>query len=233
MAAKVLVLGGGGREHALAWKLSLSPHVSCVYVAPGNAGIPLSGRIARTKDVNSDDHASLVSWCLEKVIDLVVVGPEAPLANGIADSLASANVRCFGPSASAARIESSKKFAKEFMQRHGIPTARWETFDSDEIDAACRHIDEGASYSALVVKASGLAAGKGVVVARDKDEAKRAVMDMLQVCRRRYLANFCARLLSGFRINGLVPLARRLSLKNIWKEKNFRWDGQNDFFAIF
>ena len=194
MAAKILVLGGGGREHALAWKLSLSPHVSCVYVAPGNAGIPLSGRIARTKDVNSDDHASLVSWCLEKAIDLVVVGPEAPLANGIADSLASANVRCFGPSASAARIESSKKFAKEFMQRHGIPTARWETFDSDEIDAACRHIDEGASYSALVVKASGLAAGKGVVVARDKDEAKRAVMDMLQVCRRRYLANFCARL---------------------------------------
>ena len=174
------MVGGGGREHVLAWKLASSTaHVKHVFIAPGNAGTQLENAERITNvEINVDDQAALTTWCSSHGIDLVVVGPEAPLANGIADSLASVGVACFGPTAAAAQIETSKRFAKEFMMRYGIPTARFQAFSN--VEAACRHIDS-ADYEALVVKASGLAGGKGVVVASTKDEAKQAVKEMLEV----------------------------------------------------
>lgn len=177
MAAQVLVVGGGGREHVLAVKLADSAHIGHVFVAPGNAGTKLQNpeRITNA-EINVGDQ--LATWCTSRGIDLVVVGPEAPLANGIADSLASVGVACFGPTAAAAKIETSKQFAKEFMMRYAIPTARFQAFS--DVKAACHHIDS-ADYQALVVKASGLAAGKGVVVAATKDEAKQAVKEILEV----------------------------------------------------
>ncbi|XP_020622899.1 trifunctional purine biosynthetic protein adenosine-3-like [Orbicella faveolata] len=179
MGDKVLIVGGGGREHAIAWKLAQSNHVGTILVAPGNAGT--AGQ-PKTQNVlssilNQNDNQSIVKYCVESKVDFVVIGPEAPLANGLGDCLRENNIPCFGPSRSAARIESSKQFAKEFMQRHNIPTARWKAFTDAE--QACKHI-ELSDYEALVVKASGLAAGKGVVVAKCKEEAMKAVKDMLQ-----------------------------------------------------
>ena len=178
MRDKVLIIGGGGREHAIAWKLAQSNHVGRIFLAPGNAGTRDEPKMENVANVEPNKHESVVKYCLENSIDFVIVGPEAPLANGLADSLKKANVPCFGPSKAAARIEASKAFSKEFMQRHQIPTARWQAFT--EVDKACEHI-RTASYAALVVKASGLAAGKGVVVANDKDEAEKAIREMLQV----------------------------------------------------
>ncbi|XP_033124049.1 trifunctional purine biosynthetic protein adenosine-3-like [Anneissia japonica] len=178
MGDKVLLLGSGGREHAISWKLSKSENVSEVLVAPGNAG---TGNLAKISNagpgVPVSDYPKLAKWCKDNNVSLVAVGPEAPLAAGITDALSQAGIACFGPSKSAAEIESSKEFAKGFMDRHGIPTARWKSFTNPE--EACQHINS-ASYNALVVKASGLAAGKGVVVANSKDEACQAVKDMMQ-----------------------------------------------------
>ncbi|XP_021484297.1 trifunctional purine biosynthetic protein adenosine-3 [Meriones unguiculatus] len=176
MAAQVLVIGSGGREHTLAWKLAQSHHVSQVLVAPGNAGTACSGKISNAA-VSINDHSALAQFCKDEKIELVVVGPEAPLAAGIVEDLTSAGVRCFGPTAQAAQLESSKKFAKEFMDRHGIPTAQWRAFTKPE--DACSFI-MSANFPALVVKASGLAAGKGVIVAKDKSEACRAVQEIMQ-----------------------------------------------------
>ncbi|XP_031220262.1 trifunctional purine biosynthetic protein adenosine-3 [Mastomys coucha] len=176
MAARVLVIGSGGREHMLAWKLAQSPHVKQVLVAPGNAGTACSGKISNAA-VSVRDHTALAHFCKEEKIELVVVGPEAPLAAGIVGDLTSAGVRCFGPTAQAAQLESSKKFAKEFMDRHGIPTAQWRAFTNPE--DACSFI-MSASFPALVVKASGLAAGKGVIVAKSQGEACRAVQEIMQ-----------------------------------------------------
>ncbi|CAO2632383.1 Trifunctional purine biosynthetic protein adenosine-3 [Lemmus lemmus] len=176
MAARVLVIGSGGREHTLAWKLAQSLHVKQVLVAPGNAGTACSGKISNAA-VSVDDHAVLAQFCKDEKIEFVVVGPEAPLAAGIVGDLTCAGVRCFGPTAQAAQLESSKKFAKEFMDRHGIPTAQWRAFTKPE--DACSFI-MSANFPALVVKASGLAAGKGVIVAKSKEEACKAVQEIMQ-----------------------------------------------------
>ncbi|XP_057188659.1 trifunctional purine biosynthetic protein adenosine-3 [Triplophysa rosa] len=176
MAERVLVIGSGGREHALAWKLAQSPHVQNVLVAPGNAGTADCWKISNSA-VSVSNHSILAQYCKDHNVILVVVGPEVPLAAGIVDDLTAAGVPCFGPSAKAAQLEASKSFSKSFMDRHGIPTARWSSF-TDPQDA-CAYIRE-ADFPALVVKASGLAAGKGVVVARDTEEACRAVLDIMK-----------------------------------------------------
>ncbi|XP_030212008.1 trifunctional purine biosynthetic protein adenosine-3 [Gadus morhua] len=176
MAECVLVIGGGGREHALAWKLAQSPHVKQVLVAPGNAGTADCGKI-RNSEVSVTNHAILAQFCKDHNVGLVVVGPEVPLAAGMVDDLTAAGVACFGPSARAAQLEASKSFSKAFMDRHGIPTARWGSFTDPQL--ACDYI-RTASFPALVVKASGLAAGKGVIVAANQDEACAAVKDIMK-----------------------------------------------------
>ncbi|XP_035943382.1 trifunctional purine biosynthetic protein adenosine-3 isoform X1 [Halichoerus grypus] len=176
MAAQVLVIGSGGREHTLAWKLAQSNHVKHVLVAPGNAGTACLEKISNTA-ISINDHTALAQFCKDEKIEFIVVGPEAPLAAGIVGNLTSAGVRCFGPTAEAAQLESSKRFAKEFMDRHGIPTARWRAFTKPE--EACSFI-MSADFPALVVKASGLAAGKGVIVAKSTEEACRAVQEIMQ-----------------------------------------------------
>ncbi|XP_026108533.1 trifunctional purine biosynthetic protein adenosine-3 [Carassius auratus] len=176
MAERVLIIGSGGREHALAWKLAQSPHVQQVLVAPGNAGTANNGKISNSA-VSVSNHSILAQYCKDHNVGLVLVGPEVPLAAGIVDDLTAAGVTCFGPSAKAAQLEASKSFSKSFMDRHNIPTARWSSF-TDPQDA-CKYIQD-AEFPALVVKASGLAAGKGVVVARDKDEACKAVLDIMK-----------------------------------------------------
>uniref|UniRef100_A0A7N8XX35 Trifunctional purine biosynthetic protein adenosine-3 n=1 Tax=Mastacembelus armatus TaxID=205130 RepID=A0A7N8XX35_9TELE len=173
MAERVLVVGSGGREHALAWKMAQSPQVQQVLVAPGNAGTANCGKIK----VSISNHTILAQFCKDHHVGLVVIGPEVPLAAGIVDDLTAAGVPCFGPTAKAAQLEASKSFSKAFMERHGIPTARYGSFTDPQ--KACDYI-RTADFPALVVKASGLAAGKGVIVARDRDEACQAVMDIMK-----------------------------------------------------
>ncbi|MBU3740375.1 MAG: phosphoribosylamine--glycine ligase [Rhodoferax sp.] len=168
----VLVVGGWGREHALAWKLAQSARVQKVFVAPGNGG---TARDSRLENLPITDLNALTEWAQAQRIGLTVVGPEAPLALGLVDLLRSKGLRVFGPTQAAAQLESSKAFSKAFMQRHGIPTARHQTFS--QADAAHAHID--AHGAPLVVKADGLAAGKGVVVANTLAEAHAAVDFML------------------------------------------------------
>ena len=171
---KVLVVGGGGREHALAWKLAQSPRVETVYVAPGNAGTAREPGIENVA-IGAEDLDALLAFASEQTIDLTVVGPEAPLVAGIVDRFAAAGLRCFGPSAGAAQLEGSKTFCKDFLARHAIPTAAYASFtDVDEAIAYIR--TQGAP---IVVKADGLAAGKGVILAQTEDEAIAAVRDML------------------------------------------------------
>jgi len=170
---KILVIGSGGREHALAWKLSQSPKVQQVYVAPGNGGTALSHTL---ENVPISDLAALRDWALAEKIALTVVGPEQPLAAGVVDDFRAHGLRIFGPTAAAAQLESSKAFSKDFMQRHGIPTARFETFT----DAAAAHAYVDKIGAPIVVKADGLAAGKGVVVAETLEQAHAAVADMLE-----------------------------------------------------
>ncbi|MCX7814115.1 MAG: phosphoribosylamine--glycine ligase [Tepidimonas ignava] len=169
---RILVVGGGGREHALAWKLAQSPQAAQVFVAPGNGG---TARDPRLTNVPLSDVAALRDWAREQRIDLTVVGPEAPLAAGIVDAFRAAGLRIFGPTQAAARLESSKAFAKAFMQRHGIPTAAHETF----AHAAAAHAYVERVGAPIVVKADGLAAGKGVVVAMTAAEAHEAIDFML------------------------------------------------------
>ena len=173
-ALTVLVVGGGGREHALAWKLAQSDRVARVLVAPGNAGTAREPGVENVA-VGAEDVEGLLALAHGRSVDLTVVGPEAPLVAGIADRFAEAGLRVFGPCAAAARLEGSKAFAKAFLSRHGIPTARYAGFTS--MDAAASHIrGHGAP---IVVKADGLAAGKGVVVAHSEDEALAAAGEML------------------------------------------------------
>lgn len=169
---KVLVVGSGGREHALAWKLAQSPKVRTVYVAPGNGGTAVDGRL---ENINITDVQALRAWALIEKIALTVVGPEQPLAAGIVDEFRAHGLRVFGPTKAAAQLESSKAFSKAFMKRHNIPTADYETF-TDAV-AAHAYVDE--KGAPIVVKADGLAAGKGVVVAMTLHEAHEAIEFML------------------------------------------------------
>lgn len=168
----ILVIGGGGREHALAWKLAQSHKVQAIYVAPGNAGTALDKRL---QNVPITDIHQLCVFAIEKNISLTVVGPEAPLAAGVVDVFRDKGLRIFGPTQAAAQLESSKAFSKAFMQRHQIPTAEFETFTN--ADLAHQYIK--AKGAPIVVKADGLAAGKGVVVAMTLEEAQAAVDFML------------------------------------------------------
>lgn len=172
---RILVIGSGAREHALCWKLKQSPRCGELYCAPGNAGIqqiaqPVSAAV-------EGDFSAIIDWAKSKQIDLVVVGPEEPLSKGIVDRFAASGIRAFGPVAAAARIESSKAFAKDVMAAASVPTAQYRTFTSDRLNDALAYLDQiGAP---IVIKADGLAAGKGVTVAQSLDEARQAVRENL------------------------------------------------------
>ena len=170
---KILVIGSGGREHALVWKLASSPRVSKLYCAPGNAGI---SQLATCVPISVTDLAGLKTFAEEKAVDLTVVGPEAPLALGIADLFRQSKLKVFGPTQNAAKIESSKAFAKNLMMRQRIPTADAHTFES--VQPALNYLEQ--CSLPVVVKADGLAQGKGVVVARTAQEARDAVVNMLE-----------------------------------------------------
>ena len=166
------MIGGGGREHALAWKLAQSARVQGVWVAPGNAGTATEPHVS---NVAITDFEKLAEFALAEEIDLTVVGPEAALAAGAVDIFRARGLRIFGPTKAAAELESSKAFAKGFMKRHAIPTAGYEVFD----DSAAAHAHVDGAPTPIVVKADGLAAGKGVVVAATREEAHAAIETML------------------------------------------------------
>ena len=169
---KILVIGSGGREHALAWKLAQSPKVSAVYVAPGNAGTAAEPKL---HNLALSAHSDLMDFCRRERIAFTLVGPEAPLAAGIVDDFRAAGLPIFGPTRAAAQLESSKDFAKAFMRRHGIPTADYQTFENAE--EAHEYVRR--KGAPIVIKADGLVAGKGVVVAMNRDEAHDAINHML------------------------------------------------------
>jgi len=169
---KVLVVGGGGREHALAWKIRQSPRVKQIFCAPGNPG---TDGIAENVDIPADDIERLLNFALEKRIDLTVVGPEQPLVMGICDRFREKGLRIFGPSAAAAQIEGSKAFCKDLMKKYGVPTAEYQILKSPDDEASLFATAKGP----IVVKASGLAAGKGVLICRDSAEARRAVNSIM------------------------------------------------------
>lgn len=171
---KILIVGGGGREHALAWKTAQSPLADKVYVAPGNAGTALEPNLENVK-IAAADVQGLLAFALREGIDLTIVGPEAPLVLGIVDAFKAAGLKCYGPTQAAAQLEGSKAFCKDFLARHQIPTAAYQTFT--DIESAIAYIDQ--QGAPIVVKADGLAAGKGVVVAQTKEEAFSAVRDIL------------------------------------------------------
>ena len=169
---KLLVIGSGGREHALAWKLAQSPKVATVFVAPGNAGTAPEPKL---QNLPLTAHTDLIDFCRKENIAFTIIGPEAPLAAGIVDDFRAAGLPVFGPTRAAAQLESSKDFAKAFMKRHGIPTAGYQTFDNAQ--QAHDYVD--AKGAPIVIKADGLAAGKGVIVAMTLTEAHAAIDDML------------------------------------------------------
>ena len=168
----ILILGSGGREHALLWKLAQSPEATKLYAVPGNPGM---AELAECVAGSIEDNASVVKLAQEKKIDLVVVGPEVPLTNGVVDALCAAGIKAFGPTKAAAELEGSKSFSKDIMKKYGIPTAKYEVFT--DADTARAYIEkEGAP---IVIKADGLAAGKGVIVAETKEQALDAVHEIM------------------------------------------------------
>lgn len=169
---KILVVGSGGREHTIVWKIARSPKAEKIYCAPGNGGI---SELAECVDINVMDKEGMVKFAKEKEIDLVMVAPDDPLADGMVDAMESAGIRAFGPRKNAAIIEGSKAFSKELMKKYNIPTAAYEVFDNSA--DAIKYLEKG-SFPA-VIKADGLALGKGVIIAKDLDEAKQAVCDMI------------------------------------------------------
>lgn len=171
----VLVIGGGGREHALAWKLAQGPAVETVFVAPGNAGTAAEPGLQNVV-IDISDFEALANFAVVNAVGLTVVGPEAPLVAGVVDFFSERGLPCFGPSAAAAQLEGSKSFSKDFLARHGIPTAEYATFTDTE--AALAYLRERGAP--IVVKADGLAAGKGVIVATTLAQAEAAVRDMLE-----------------------------------------------------
>ena len=171
---RILVVGGGGREHALAWKAAQSTQAERVFVAPGNAGTAREPNLENVP-IAAEDVRGLLAFAQREAIDLTIVGPEAPLVLGIVDAFRAAGLNCFGPTQAAARLEGSKAFCKDFLARHGIPTADYQTFT--DIESALAYLEQ--KGAPIVVKADGLAAGKGVVVAHSLAEAQGAVRDML------------------------------------------------------
>lgn len=171
---KVLVIGNGGREHALAWKAAQSPKVTTVFVAPGNAGTALEPTLQNVA-ISATDLPALLSFAQSEKIDLTIVGPEAPLVKGVVDTFRAAGLNIFGPTAGAAQLEGSKAFTKDFLARHQIPTAEYQNFT--EVEPALAYLRE--KGAPIVIKADGLAAGKGVIVAMTLEEAEAAVQDML------------------------------------------------------
>lgn len=169
---KVLVVGSGGREHALAWGISRSPNLSKLFIAPGNGG---TGRLGENVSIPADDVSALLEFAGKENVGLTVIGPEAPLVEGVVDRFREAGRTCFGPAQAAARLEGSKVFAKTFMKRHGIPTADFEVFDN--ADAACACVRE--KGAPLVIKADGLAAGKGVFVVDSVQDAESAIDEIM------------------------------------------------------
>ena len=169
----ILIIGGGGREHALAWKLAKSDHVRKIYVAPGNGGTASGSLIIENIDLNKTDE--LISFAKKNHIGLTVVGPEVPLSEGIVDDFQKNNLKIFGPSKAAAQLESSKEFAKDFMRRHNIPTASYQTFT--DLNKAKEYVKK--NRVPIVIKADGLAAGKGVIIAENEPEAFKALELML------------------------------------------------------
>ena len=171
---KILIVGGGGREHALAWKAAQSEKVDAVFVAPGNPGTASEDKVSNV-DIGAEDISALKTFAEKEAIDLTIVGPENPLVDGIVDEFKQAGLPCFGPSKDAAILEGSKSFSKDFLQRHNIPTAEYQVFT--EVDAAKAYVKE--KGAPIVVKADGLAAGKGVIIAMTENEAIQAIEDML------------------------------------------------------
>jgi phosphoribosylamine--glycine ligase len=174
MKNKVLVVGSGGREHALAWRLSLSSTVKHVFVAPGNPGTANELNVSNV-EISAADYSGLIKFCKNEAIDLVVIGPEQPLCDGIVDLMTQAGINCFGPSAKAAQLEGSKTYSKEFLEKYAIPTAAYASFT--EIEPALKYLSTQALP--IVIKADGLAAGKGVVIAENMQQAETAINDML------------------------------------------------------
>ncbi|PKS12928.1 hypothetical protein jhhlp_000269 [Lomentospora prolificans] len=172
---RILLIGNGGREHALAWKLAQSPRVESILAVPGNGGTALCPKVTNVTDVNPDDFPGLVAFARSKNINLVVPGPEAPLVAGISEHFRDANIRCFGPSIEAAQLEGSKTYSKDFMKRHNIPTAAYENFSDPE--KALAYLDT-ISHN-VVIKATGIAAGKGVIIPTTKEEARAAVKEIM------------------------------------------------------
>lgn len=171
---KILVVGSGGREHALAWKAAQSSTINTVYVAPGNAGTALEPKMKNIA-IDPMDFQTLANFAEEQQVELTIIGPEAPLVDGIVDYFQEHGLKCFGPSKGAAQLEGSKSFTKDFLKRHNIPTADYQTFT--DLEPAFNYLEE--KGAPIVIKADGLAAGKGVVVAETLTQAKEAVKDML------------------------------------------------------
>ena len=171
---KILIIGGGGREHALAWKIAQSPRADKIFVAPGNAGTACEAKCENLA-IAAEDVDGLLHFALAEHIDLSIVGPEAPLVRGVVDRFRAAGLRCFGPTQAAAQLEGSKAFAKDFLARHKIPTAAYGNFT--DVRAAEAYIKKVGAP--IVVKADGLAAGKGVIIAQTANEAIKAVHAML------------------------------------------------------
>src|SRR5690606_22608011 len=170
----VLIIGNGGREHALAWRLRQSPQAEQIFVAPGNAGTALATGVENVA-IDPLDFPALVEFAKANSLDLTVIGPEAPLVAGVVDYFSEHGLRCFGPSRNAAQLEGSKAFSKDFLHRHGIPTAAYQNFT--EPAAAIAYIRE--QGTPIVIKADGLAAGKGVIIAQTQEEAAATIEDML------------------------------------------------------
>ena len=171
---KILLIGSGGREHALAWKMAQSTSMDQLYIAPGNAG---TASLGLNIDLKVSDHDAVIRFCKEVGINMVVIGPEQPLVDGLADALRDVGIGVIGPGQSGARLEGSKAFAKEFMARHGIPTAPYKAFTSDQKDAALDYLET--QDTPIVLKADGLAAGKGVIICPDLSTAKEELGAML------------------------------------------------------
>jgi len=171
---KILIVGGGGREHALAWKVAQSEQVDQVFVAPGNPGTASEDKVSNV-DIDAEDISALKNFAENEKINLTIIGPENPLVDGIVDEFQAAGLPCFGPSKDAAILEGSKSFSKEFLQRHNIPTADYQVFTV--VDAANKYVKE--KGTPIVIKADGLAAGKGVIIAMTDNEAFVAIEEML------------------------------------------------------